>query len=190
MAMLSFTDEKGQSMTEFVMVIPVYLIMIFGLIFFVKAFFIKQQTISAVRYVTIAKGEFKKNDDEVKETLGKVFFNRVDKESASFSSLESSEGLDTVFSNAGGDESEAINVLFGVLDEVSSTKGYKVTYQINVKGDLTQKIIGDKSKVTISTTYFIDKNTWSHKDVGSFMGFLWEIIKSFGGDLTGLGESD
>ncbi len=183
MATLSFTDEKGQSMTEFVMVIPVYLIMIFGVIFFVKAFFIKQQTISAVRYVTIAKGEFKKDDDDVKEVLGKVFFRRVDKEKVSFSKVESSEALETVYSDAGGTTNDVLDVLFGVLDTISSTRGYKVSYEIEVKGKFTQKILGDKKKVVISTTYFIDKNTWSHKDVGSLLEFLWDILKNLAGKI-------
>jgi len=189
MATLLFTDEKGQSMTEFVMVIPVYLIMIFGVIFFVKAFFIKQQTISAVRYVCIAKGEFKKDDSEVKDTLDKVFFNRVDKEKVSFSKIEASESLDTVYSEAGGNGSEAIDLLFGALDKVSSTKGYKVSYEIEIKGGITKDIL-NRDKVSIATTYVVDKNTWSHKDVGGLFDFLWEIIKSLGGDLTGFGDDN
>ncbi len=184
-----FTDEKGQSMTEFVMVIPVYLIMIFGVIFFVKAFFIKQQTISAVRYVTIAKGEFKAKDEDIKENLGKIFFSRVDKDKVSFEKIESSKALETVYSDAGGTVNDIIDILFGVLDAISSTKGYKVSYEIEVKGKFTQKIIGNKSKVTISTTYFIDKNTWSHKDVGSLIEFLWDILKNLAGKIGDIFES-
>jgi len=185
-AMSLFTDEKGQSMTEFVMVIPVYLIMIFGVIFFVKAFFIKQQTISASRYVTIAKGEFKEKDDDIKENLGKIFFHRVDKDKVKFEEVSTSESLDTVYTEGGGETNDALSVLFSGLDKISSTRGYKVSYEIEVKGKFTQKILGDKKKVVISTTYFIDKNTWSHKDVGSLIEFLWEIIKSLGGEIGAL----
>ncbi|WP_201328670.1 TadE family protein [Thermotomaculum hydrothermale] len=173
-------------MTEFVMVIPVYLIMIFGVIFFVKAFFIKQQTISAARYVTIAKGEFKEKDEDIKENLGKIFFNRVDKDKVTFEKVNSSEALDTVFSGHGGDTNEVLGFFLKVLDKISSTKGYKVSYEIEVKGKFTQKIIGNKKKVTISTTYYIDKNTWSHKDVGSFLNFLWDLIKELGGAIGDL----
>lgn len=183
MASLSFTDEKGQSMTEFVMVIPVYLIMIFGVIFFVKAFFIKQQTISAVRYITIAKGEFKESDEDVKENLGKIFFRRLDKEKVKFEKVNSSEALETMYSESGGDTNEVLSIFLNVLDTISSTKGYKVSYEIEVKGKLTQKIIGDKKKVVISTTYYIDKNTWSHKDVGSLLNFLWDILKELAGKI-------
>lgn len=186
MAMSLFTDQKGQSMTEFVMVIPVYLIMIFGVIFFVKAFFIKQQTISAVRYVTIAKGEFKKSDDDVKQVLNKVFFSRVDSSKVNFEEVGTSDALDTVMSKNGESPNQALSMLLGVLDAVSSTKGYKVSYEVEIKGEFTQKILGDKKKIAIGTTYYIDKNTWSHKDVGSFLNFLWEIIKSLGGDLMGV----
>ncbi len=178
-----FTNEKGQSMTEFVMVIPVYLIMIFGVIFFVKAYFIKQQTIAASRYVTIAKGEFKANDDDVKEVLGKVFFSRVDKDKVKFEEVDTSEALETVFNEEGGETNEVLGVFFNVLDKISSTKGYKVSYEIEVKGEFTQKILGDKDKVVISTTYYIDKNTWSHKDVGSLIEFLWSILKELASDI-------
>ncbi len=188
MVTLLFTDEKGQSMTEFVIVLPVYLILIFGAIFFVKAFYIKQQTISAVRYVTIEKGEFKVDDQKVKENLGKIFFNRVDKDKVSFEKVSSSEALETVFSENNGGTNEVLGFFLNVLDKISSTKGYKVSYQIEVKHKFTQKIIGNKAKVTISTTYYIDKNTWSHKDVGGLIEFLWDLLKSFGsaiGDLAG-----
>lgn len=180
-----FTNEKGQSMTEFVMVIPVYLIMIFGVIFFVKAYFIKQQTIAASRYVTIAKGEFKTKDEDVKDVLGKVFFSRVDKDKVKFEEVNTSEALDTVFSGHGGDTNEVLGIFFKVLDKISSTRGYKVSYEIEVKGKFTQKILGNKKKVVISTTYYIDKNTWSHKDVGSLIEFLWSILKEL---ASGIGD--
>ncbi len=186
MAMLLFIDEKGQSMTEFVMVIPVYLIMIFGVIFFVKAFFIKQQTISASRYVTIAKGEFKEKDEDIKENLGKIFFHRVDKDKVKFEEVTTSEALDTIYSEHGGETNEVLSIIFDVLDKISSTRGYKVSYEIEVKGKFTQKIIGNKKKVVISTTYFVDKNTWSHKDVGSLLEFLWSILKELASSIGNL----
>ncbi len=183
MTLLSIKSQKGQSMTEFVMVIPVYLIMIFGVIFFVKAFFIKQQTISAVRYVTIAKGEFKEKDEDVKEKLGKIFFSRVDKEKVEFSKVSSSEALDTVFSEQGGGTNEVLGFFLDGLGKISSTRGYKVSYKIEIKGEFTQKILGDKKNVEIATTYYIDKNTWSNKDVGGLMEFFWNILKSMASEI-------
>ena len=176
-------SQKGQSMTEFVMVIPVYLIMIFGVIFFVKAFFIKQQTISAVRYVTIAKGEFKEKDEDVKKNLGKIFFSRLDKDKVEFSKVSSSDALDTVFSENGSDTNEVLAFFIDGLDKVSSTRGYKVSYNVKIKGKFTQKILGDKKEIKIGTTYYIDKNTWSNKDVGSLMEFLWDMLKSLASEI-------
>lgn len=194
MTNLSFTDQRGQAITEFAMFLPIYLLLIFGLIFFAKAYFIQQQTISAARYAAWQKGDFGTADDEITEKVKQYFFRTLDDSRVTVEPVTSAETYNSMMQHGqnqsgttGGDTTgymgSLMDGLMGVMDKLSNTRGYHVTYDLPVLPYL-KGFLGDQTK--IGATCHVDKNSWTYKDIGGFWNALWELIKSLAGGIADL----
>ncbi len=192
MTNLSFTDQRGQAITEFAIFLPIYLLLIFGLIFFAKAYFIQQQTISAARYAAWQKGDFNTADDEITNNIKKFFFRTLDDSRVTVEPVSASQTYNSQIQHGqsqsgetGGDTTgymgSLMNGLMGVMDSLSSTRGYHVAYDLPVLPYLAG-FLGNATK--IGATCHVDKNCWTYKDVGSFWNALWELIKSLVGGIA------
>ncbi len=146
-----FTDEKGQAVTEFAIFLPMYLLLIFGMVFFAKGYFAKQQTVSAARYMAFDEEDNK--EDEVK----KYFFRELKKDNVSFSSTTNTNNFEDKM-NDGGADSDVMNALVNALGSVSGTKGYSVKYKLDVPKSLQSFL--DEQAVPQSICY-ADHNCWS-----------------------------
>ncbi len=191
----SFTDQRGQAITEFAIFLPIYLLLIFGLIFFAKAYFVQQQTISAARYAAWQKGDFNTADDEITENVKKLFFRTLDASRVTVEPVTSAQTYDSMMQEGqnksgetGGDTTgymgSLMNALMGVMDTLSNTRGYHVVYDMPVLPYL-KGFLGDKTR--IGATCHVDKNTWAwNNGIHGFWGALWELIKGIAGGIADL----
>jgi len=148
---LLFTDEKGQAVTELAIFLPMYLLLIFGMIFFAKGYFAKQQTVSAARYLAF-------DDEDNKENAVKdYFFRELKKDNVSFSSTTNTNNFEDRM-NQGGIDGEVMNALVNALGSISGTKGYRVKYKLDVPKSLQGFL--DEQAVPQSICY-ADHNCWS-----------------------------
>ena len=191
MTNLSFTDQRGQAITEFAIFLPIYLLLIFGLIFFAKAYYIQQQTISAARYAAWQKGDFNTDDNELTEQVKKYFFRRLNADRVEVKPETSSQTYDSMMnegrgkageSGGGGLMETAMSALMGVMDTLSNTRGYHVSYDLEVLPFL-KPILGDRTK--IGAVCHVDKNTWCwNNGIHGFWDALWQMIKSLAGGIA------
>ncbi|MCK7540906.1 MAG: pilus assembly protein [Marinilabiliales bacterium] len=89
-------NQRGQSMTEVVIFLPIYLLLIFGMIF-ARAYYIKQQTLMAAKYAAWQKGDFNTEDAVITENVKKYFFEGMNKDRVSVERISSSEAMDEIF---------------------------------------------------------------------------------------------
>jgi hypothetical protein len=178
-----FTDEKGQAITEFAMFLPIYLLLAFGLIFFAKAYFVQQQVVSASRFAAWEKGYRKSTDEELKTKVKKYFFGRLDKEKVQVTEISSAQAMSLYTDGMGlaeeSDDSEGLgSTLMDLMDTLSSTKGYAVSYSLTVSPYL-KKTLGDKTN--IASACVVDTNAWSYKELGDKS--FWGVFAAKIGDI-------
>ncbi|MCK5878955.1 MAG: pilus assembly protein [Holophagae bacterium] len=181
-----FTDQKGQALVEFAMFLPIYLLLAFGLIFFAKAYFVQQQVVSASRFAAWEKGYRKSTDEELKTKVKNYFFGRLDKERVQVTEVSSAQAMDmyntgTSRSGSGGDSGGMASGLMGLMDTLSSSKGYAVSYSMTVSPFL-KSTLGDKTN--IASACVVDANAWSYKELGD-KSFWGVIAAKIGGIFSG-----
>ena len=75
----------------------------------------------------------------------------------------------------------ALSSLMGVMDKLSNTRGYHVSYDMEVLPGL-KYLLGDRTK--IGAVCHVDKNCWTYKDIGGFWEALWNMIKGLAGGIA------
>ena len=180
-----FTNEKGQALTEFAIFLPIYLLLAFGLIFFAKAYFVQQQVVSASRFAAWEKGYRNTTDEELKTKVKNYFFGRLDKEKVQVTEVSSAQAMKmyntgTSRSGSSGDSGGMVSGLMGLMDTLSSSKGYAVSYSLPVNHYLKSTLGG---KTTIASSCVVDANAWSYKELGDKS--FWGVIAAKIGGIFG-----
>jgi len=168
------------------MFLPIYLLLTFGLIFFAKAYFAQQQTVSASRFAAWEKGYRNSTEAELKKKVKNYFFGRLDRDKVKVTEVSSAQAMDlyntgSSRSGSGGDSGGMASGLMGFMDTLSSSKGYAVSYPITVSPYL-KSTLGDKTN--IASACVVDTNAWSYKELGDHS--FWGVIASkIGGIFSG-----
>lgn len=149
MAQLSFTSEKGQAVTEFAIFLPMYLLLIFGMIFFAKGFFAKQQTVSAARYAAFDEQE------DTEEKTKNYFFRELKADNVTYEESTGNSNFESQMSGVSGD---IMGALIGALGSVSGTKGVKIKYTLDVPSGL-QSFLDEKANPY--SECYVDHDCWS-----------------------------
>ncbi len=163
-------NRSGQAMAEFVIIMPVLLLIFLAIIFFGKAYLIKANTYTAARYYTWNVGrKVKVNRDK----LNKLFFQGDPSKitigkAAKHNIAELDAGLDN---NVFGEIGEIFNV-FG------DTTRRKVTYALG-------PIPFQRGEVKISSSHYVDIDPWKGMSpvawaltgIGLVLGLADKVVK-------------
>jgi len=175
MTKLLFTSEKGQAVTEFAIFLPMYLLLIFGMVFFAKGYFAKQQTVSAARFMAFNEGS------DVESKTKKYFFRELKKDNVSFSSTTNTSDFENKM-DEGGASGDIMNALMGALGSISGTKGYRVNYSFDVPSGL-QAFLGEKANP--KSKCYVDHNCWSwNEGTHGLFGLLGNALSSIGDKVS------
>lgn len=151
-------DRSGQAMTEFVIVLPVLLLLFLAIIFFGKAYLIKANTQVAARYYTWKVGRKAVVD---KKRLSQLFFE------GDPSKIEIKEAETP---RIAGFDSRAFKSISKIFDILGSTEMKTVSYRL---GPLPFQA----GEIKISSSHYVDIDPWKGKSMAAIallgIGFGW-----------------
>ena len=155
-------SATGQSVTEFIIVFPVLLLMLCSVIFFARMLVLKQRSVTAVRYVAWYAGRNGGNEPS-QDTIKALFFNK------------SSEIAITHPAPSIGFSGNSLGDLGSVLGSVAGINGTA----LRVKGDYYPF---SQQKSSTGTQHFVFMDTWKDSGItGKALKYgLWAIAVAKG----------
>ncbi len=151
-------DRTGQAMTEFVIVLPVLLLLFLAIIFFGKAYLIKANTQVAARYYTWGVG---RKAAVSKKRLSQLFFE------GDPSKIEIKEAETP---SIAGFDSRALKGISKIFDVLGGTEMKTVSYTL---GPLPFRA----GEIKLSSSHYVDIDPWKGKGMVAMtllgIGFGW-----------------